>query len=63
MVAIDHKIVITGIICLTIIYVGLLYCQSNDSTLQMMIIGAIALTIGVIIPSPKIDNKLGVLRW
>ena len=63
MVEINHKIVICGIICLTVIFIGLLYSQSNDQTLQMGIIGVIALAIGVIIPSPKVDNKSGVLIW
>lgn len=63
MVEIDFKIVITGLICLAIIYVTLIIKGHDDSTIGMMIVGIIALAIGVIIPSPKIDNNRGVLRW
>ena len=63
MVEIDHKIIITGIICLTFIYTIMCLSKQNTETLAITIIGVIALAIGVIIPSPKIDNKRGVLIW
>jgi len=63
MVEIDHKIVITGIICLTIIYISLLYCKENNDVLGTMIVGAIALAIGIVIPTPKVDNNRGVFKW
>lgn len=63
MAEIKASIVITGIICLTIIYTALLLCKQVDGTIGAMIVGAIALAIGVVIPSPKVDNKTGVLRW
>ena len=63
MVEIDYKIVITGMICLTIIYIALLITNHVDGTIAAMIVGIIGLAIGVVIPSPKIDNKTGVLRW
>ena len=63
MTEIRASIVITGLVCLTIIYISLLFCKSNTDTLSIMIVGAIAMAIGVVIPSPKVDNKMGVLRW
>lgn len=63
MVEISAKIVITGIVCLTIIYVSLIACDHDGEAIGALIIGAISLAIGVVIPSPKVDNKSGVLRW
>ena len=63
MVEVDFKIVITGIICLTIIYISLIISNHDSEALTMMIVGIIALSIGVIIPSPKIDNNRGMLKW
>lgn len=63
MVAINYKIVMTGLICLTMIYLGLLLSGHDDSTIGFAIIGTIAMAIGVIIPSPKIDNNSGELKW
>ena len=60
---IDHKIIITGIVCLTTIYTALILFNHDTDTLGTMIIGCIALAIGVVIPSPKMDNKRGVLKW
>jgi hypothetical protein len=60
---VDYKIVITGILCLTAIYITLAILGRDDSTISSLIIGIIALAIGVIIPSPLIDNKRGVLKW
>ena len=63
MVEINHKIVITGIICLTFIYLSLLWTDHVDGTIGAMIVGVIALSIGVVLPGPKIDNRRGVLIW
>lgn len=63
MVEVNYRIVITGIICLTAIYISLLITEHVDGTIGAMIVGIIGLAIGVIIPSPKIDNKRGVLIW
>ena len=62
-VEINYKIVICGIICLTIIYIALLLTHNIDGTIGAMIVGVIGLAIGVVIPSPKVDNKTGVMRW
>lgn len=63
MVDVDFKIVITGIISLSAIYMTMIICNHDTEIIGSMIVGAIALAIGVIIPSPKVDNKTGVLRW
>jgi 1,4-dihydroxy-2-naphthoate octaprenyltransferase len=62
MVDIPSKIVITGMICLAVIYVALMICQRDDSTVGFLIIGAIAYGMGVVTPAPKID-KQGVMKW
>ncbi len=63
MVEIDFKIVITGIVCLTLIYGMLIYYDHDSSIIATMIVTVIALAIGIIIPSPQINNKTGVLKW
>ena len=63
MVEINYKIVITGIICLAVIFATLIICGKDNQLIETMIVSIIALSIGVIIPSPKIDNKIGVLIW
>lgn len=47
------KIVITGIICLTLLEMVALMNGING-TLFTMVVAAIAMSIGVIIPTPKI---------
>lgn len=63
MVEINYKIVITGILALAAIYMCMMICNRQNSIVEISIITAIALAIGVVIPSPKVDNKSGVLRW
>ena len=63
MVEVSAKVVITGMICLTVIYMTLLLCNKEDSTIGITIVGVISLAIGVIIPAPKVDTKKGVLKW
>lgn len=63
MVEINYRIVICGMICLTIIYIGLLVAGRDDTTIGFLIITALALAMGIVLPSPKIDNKSGVLKW
>jgi hypothetical protein len=63
MVEIDHKIIITGILALTLIFIILVIFNHDTDLLCYTIVGIIALAIGVVIPVPKIDNKIGVLRW
>jgi len=52
-VKIDWRVIIAGIIALTIIEVCALL-QGIDGTLMMMITAVIALAIGVVIPKPKV---------
>lgn len=63
MVEVNHKIIITGVICLTIIETALIFSDKYDSILTTMIIGTIGLAVGVILPTPKVNNKRGVLIW
>jgi len=63
MVEIDFKIVITGIVALAAIYITLVLCDHDTSNIGYVIIGIIAWCIGVMLPSPIINNKTGVLRW
>lgn len=42
---------------------ALLIAEKLNETLGTFIIGMIGLAIGIVIPSPKIDNKRGVLIW
>lgn len=63
MVEINYKIVMTAIIGLTIIAVAQMIYDGDNSTLGMMAVGAICLMAGVMLPTPKVDNKTGVLRW
>jgi hypothetical protein len=63
MVEINHKIVITGILSLTAIYIALLLTEHVDGTIGAMIVGIIGLSIGVVLPSPRIDHKRGYLIW
>lgn len=60
---VDYKIVITGLVCLTAIELTLLLTNRVDGTIGAMIVGIIGIAIGVVIPSPEVDNKRGVLRW
>lgn len=64
MVEIKSSIVITGILGLTLIGMCMVIFDHIDQSIVTGIVGAIAFTIGAIaIPSPKVDNKVGVLRW
>lgn len=64
MVEIKSSIVITGILGLTLIGMCMVIFDHIDQTIVTAIVGAIAFAIGAIaIPSPKVDNKSGVLRW
>lgn len=63
MIKIDHKIIIVGIASLTAIETIQIIYDHDTTAITSLIVGIIALSIGIIIPSPKIDNKLGVLRW
>jgi hypothetical protein len=61
---INYRVMIAGIICLTAIYISLLIFDNKDNEIiQMMIIAIIALCVGVIVPSPRVDNRRGVLIW
>jgi hypothetical protein len=60
---VDYRIVITGIICLTAIYICLLLTKNVDGTIGALVVGIIALATGVVLPSPTVDNKRGVLTW
>ena len=63
MVEIDHKIIISGISVLAAIETVLILCGHDSTTTTSLIVGIIALSIGVVIPVPKMDNKRGVLKW
>jgi len=63
MVEVDFKIVIAGIAALTAIETMLIICGHDETTMTSLIIGAICLAIGVIIPSPKIDNIKGTINF
>jgi hypothetical protein len=63
MVEIDHKIIISGIAALAAIETVLILCGHDSTLITSTIVGAIALSIGVVIPIPKIDNNRGTLIW
>lgn len=63
MVKIDHRIMAVGLICLTAIYMTLVICKQDTQAIGVLIVGTIGAAIGVFIPSPKIDNKRGVIQW
>jgi len=63
MVQVDAKIVMCGMICLTIIFLILFSKGGANNALGYGIIGIIGLAMGVMFPSPLVDNKLGVLKW
>jgi Cu/Ag efflux pump CusA len=60
---VDKQIVITGILSLAAICLSLIVTKQADNSLNTMVVGAIALAIGVVIPRPKIDNRRGILKW
>lgn len=63
MVEVKSSIVITGLLCLTAIYIAMLLCKQVDGVIGATIVGAITFAIGAIaVPAPKTD-KQGVLRW
>lgn len=59
---IHYKIIITGMLCLTAIYLALLLVHEDSQTIGTLIVGIIAMAIGVIIPTPKINRK-GVIYY
>jgi hypothetical protein len=63
MVEVDKQVVMTGVISLTVIFIALLIYGDDNQLIKSSIVGVIALAIGVVLPSPKIDNKRGVLKW
>lgn len=63
MAEIDFKIVITGLVCLTLTNITLIALGKDTETITTLIVGIVALAIGVVIPSPKIDNNKGVIKW
>jgi hypothetical protein len=63
MVEIDHKIIVSGIAALVAIETMLIICDHDTTTSTSLIVGIIALAIGVVIPVPKIDNTRGILKW
>jgi hypothetical protein len=63
-VEVKASIVMTGVIGLTLICICMVIFDHIDNTIVTAIVGAIAFAIGAIaVPSPKVDNKTGVLRW
>ena len=63
MAEVKASIVISGIGCLTVIYLTMMLTHEVNDVIGTAIVSAIALAIGVLIPSPKIDNNRGVLKW
>lgn len=63
MVKINFRVMIAGMICLTLIYIALILCDHDTSTIGFAIIGTIALITGVVMPAPKIDRKGGMKFW
>jgi hypothetical protein len=63
MVRIDHRILITAILCLTTIEIVLVISNHDSQTLHYAVVGTIGLMAGIVLPSPKINNKSGVLKW
>ena len=62
MVEINFKIVLCGLLCLTGLQItGMII--SKDPEISPMVLFIIGMSIGVLVPSPKIDNKAGVLKW
>lgn len=63
MVEIDRRTICTAIICLTIIELGMIINGNASEALSYAIIAVIAMSIGVFIPNPRMDNNRGVLIW
>lgn len=59
---IDSKIVMTGILGLALIETMLIICNQATDTMTFLIVAVIALCVGVLIPSPKLDKR-GVFKW
>jgi hypothetical protein len=62
-VEIDKQIVLYGMASLVAIETMLLICDRDTSSMTSIIVGAICLASGIMIKSPIIDNKSGVLKW
>ena len=60
---VDIRLMVCGLICLTSIEIALILCSGATEVVTAGIVGIIAMAIGVVIPTPKIDNKRGVLKW
>lgn len=61
---INHKIIVAGIICLTMLNMFLIVYDHDSQAITMTTVGIIGVAIGVVVvPSPKIDNKRGYLKW
>ena len=56
---VDYKIIIAGMVCLTVIYISLISHNQATEAMGLMLVSIIALSMGVIIPTPKIDNNKG----
>lgn len=64
MVEIKASIVMTGVIGLSLIALCMIIFDHIDNTIVTAVVATIAFAIGAVaVPSPKVDNKLGVLRW
>lgn len=61
--AVNYKIIIAGLCALTLIEWMLLFFDADSQNTTYTIVGAICLAIGIIIPTPKIDEKKGELKW
>lgn len=63
MVEVGIQIVMAAIISLTIICITAIICGHDSQAILYAIVGCIGMLGGVIIPTPKVDNKRGVLKW
>lgn len=62
MVEINYKIIIVGLIAITMLEAISMVINKNSS-INPIVLFIIAMSIGIIIPSPQIDSKRGMLKW
>lgn len=63
MVEVDAKLAIVAVIALAVIYIFLIIYDHDSEVISTMIVGLIGMVVGVLVPSPIVDNRRGVLRW
>jgi hypothetical protein len=63
MIKIDHRIIITGMIILGIMFTCMIMFDHENFALQSAIIATIGLCVGVVLPTPKMSHRRGYLIW